>query len=57
MWAGGISHIQYVKKKLLKLEESALKSRNVELLHNIAVSKLCTAKVGQELEKRLIIQG
>lgn len=49
----GISHIQYVKKELLKLEESALERRDVELLHNIVVSKLRAAEVEQELRKKL----
>ncbi|MDE1767585.1 MAG: hypothetical protein KGH99_02495 [Thaumarchaeota archaeon] len=49
----GISHIQYVKKELLKLEESALKRRDVELLHNIVVSKLRAVEVEQELREKL----
>ncbi|MFZ1077470.1 MAG: hypothetical protein WAN47_08605 [Nitrosotalea sp.] len=49
----GISHIQYVKKELLKLEESALERRDVELLHNLVVSKLRAAEVEQELEQKL----
>ena len=49
----GISHIQYVKKELLQLEESALKRRDVELLHNIVVSKLRAAEVEQELREKL----
>lgn len=49
----GISHIQYVKKELLKLEESALERRDVELLHNIVVSKLRATEVEQELRKKL----
>lgn len=49
----GISHIQYVKKELSKLEESALKRRDVELLHNIVASKLRAAEVEQELRKKL----
>jgi hypothetical protein len=49
----GISHIQYVKKELFKLEESALERRDVELLHNIVASKLRAAEVEQELRKKL----
>ena len=49
----GISHIQYVKKELLKLEENALERRDVELLHNIVVSKLRAAEVEQELKEKL----
>jgi len=49
----GISHIQYVKKELSKLEESALKRRDVELLHNIVASKLRATEVEQELRKKL----
>lgn len=51
----GISHIQYVKKELLKLEESALERHDVELLHNIVVSKLRAVEVEQELRKKLDI--
>lgn len=49
----GISHIQYVKKELLQLEENALKRRDVELLHNIVVSKLRATEVEQELREKL----
>lgn len=49
----GISHIQHVKKELLKLEENALERRDVELLHNIVVSKLRAVEVEQELRKKL----
>jgi hypothetical protein len=49
----GISHIQYVKKELLKLEESALERHDVELLHSIVVSKLRAVEVEQELRKKL----
>ncbi len=49
----GISHIQYVKQELLKLEESALERRDVELLHSIVVSKLRAVEVEQELRQKL----
>jgi hypothetical protein len=49
----GISHIQYVKKELLKLEESALERRDIKLLHSIVVSKLRAAEVEQELRTKL----
>ena len=49
----GLSHIEYVKKELLKLEESALTRRDVELLHNIVNSKLRALEVEQELREKL----
>jgi len=49
----GISHIEYVKKELLKLEERALARRDEELLHNIVNSKLHALEVEQELREKL----
>lgn len=49
----GISHIQYVKKELLKLEESALERHDAELLHSIVVSKLRAVEVEKELRQKL----
>ncbi len=49
----GLSHIEQVKKDLLKLEERALERRDEELLHNIVVSKLHAVEVEEELRKKL----
>ena len=49
----GLSHIEYVKKELSKLEERALANHNVELLHNIVSSKLRAVEVAEELRKKL----
>lgn len=49
----GLSHIEYVKTELLKLEERALTRRDVRLLHDIVVSKLRAAEVEEELRKKL----
>ena len=49
----GLSHIAYVKKELLKLEESALARKDVGLLHDIVGSKLRAAEVEQELWEKL----
>ncbi len=49
----GISHIGYVKRELLKLEERALARHDVELLHDIVSSKLRATEVEEELRKKL----
>lgn len=49
----GISHIEYVKKELLKLEERARANHDVGLLHNIVSSKLRAVEVEEELRKKL----
>lgn len=49
----GISHIGYVKRELLKLEERALARHDVELLHDIVSSKLRAIEVEEELKKKL----
>lgn len=49
----GISHIEYVKQELLKLEERALARRDADLLHSIVDSKLRALDVEQELRKKL----
>lgn len=49
----GLSHIEHVKKELLKLEERALARRDVELLHNIVTSKLHAVEVERELREKL----
>lgn len=49
----GLSHIEYVKKELLKLEERALTRHESELLHNIVSSKLRAVEVEEELRKKL----
>ncbi|MGI0047435.1 MAG: hypothetical protein ACREBB_09670 [Nitrosotalea sp.] len=49
----GLSHIEHVKKELLKLEERALTKRDVELLHNIVTSKLRAVEVEHELREKL----
>ena len=49
----GLSHIEYVKMDLLKLEEKALTRLNVGLLHDIVVSRLRAAEVEEELRKKL----
>lgn len=49
----GLSHIEYVKKELLKLEERALARRDEELLHNIVNSKLRAMEVEEELREKL----
>lgn len=50
----GLSHIGYVKKELLKLEERALARRDVGLLHDIVSSKLRATEVEEELRKKLV---
>ncbi|MDE1763455.1 MAG: hypothetical protein KGH88_04325 [Thaumarchaeota archaeon] len=49
----GLSHIEYVKKELLKLEERALARRDEELLHNIVNSKLRAMEVEEEIREKL----
>ncbi len=49
----GLSHLEYVKKELLKLEERALARRDEELLHNIVSSKLRALEAEQELREKL----
>lgn len=49
----GLSHLAYVKKELLKLEERALARKDLELLNNILVSKLRTVEAEEELRKKL----
>ncbi|MGI0093149.1 MAG: hypothetical protein ACREA8_03520 [Nitrosotalea sp.] len=49
----GISHIGYVKRELLKLEERALARHDVELLHDIVLSKLRAIEAEEELRKKL----
>jgi len=49
----GLSHIEYVKKELLKLEDRALARHESELLHNIVSSKLRAVEVEEELRKKL----
>lgn len=49
----GLSHIEYVKKELLKLEERALARCDTELLHSIVNSKLRALEVEQELQEKL----
>ncbi|MDE1875198.1 MAG: hypothetical protein KGH86_00005, partial [Thaumarchaeota archaeon] len=49
----GISHIGYVKRELLKLEERALARHDAELLHDIVSSKLRAIEVEEELRKKL----
>ncbi|MDE1813126.1 MAG: hypothetical protein KGH87_01215 [Thaumarchaeota archaeon] len=50
----GLSHIGYVKKELLKLEERALARHDVGLLHDIVFSKLRATEVEEELRKKLV---
>lgn len=50
----GLSHLVYVKKELLKLEERALARRDVGLLHDIVFSKLRATEVEEELRKKLV---
>lgn len=49
----GLSHLEYVKRELIKLEERALARRDVELLHDIVSSKLRTIEAEEELRKKL----
>jgi hypothetical protein len=49
----GLSHIGYVKRELIKLEERALARRDVELLHDIVSSKLRAIEAEEELQKKL----
>jgi hypothetical protein len=49
----GLSHLGYVKRELLKLEERALARRDVELLHDIVSSKLRAIDAEEELRKKL----
>ncbi|MDE1818528.1 MAG: hypothetical protein KGI19_08000 [Thaumarchaeota archaeon] len=49
----GLSHIGYVKRELLKLEERALARHDAELLHDIVSSKLHAIEVEEELRKKL----
>lgn len=49
----GLSHIGYVKRELLKLEERALARHDAELLHDIVSSKLRAIEVEEELRKKL----
>ncbi|MDC8453420.1 MAG: hypothetical protein LV477_11005 [Candidatus Nitrosotalea sp.] len=49
----GLSHLEYVKSELIKLEERALARRDVELLHDIVSSKLRTIDAEEELRKKL----
>lgn len=49
----GLSHLEYVKKELIKLEEQALARRDVELLHDIVSSKLRAIGAEEELRKKL----
>ena len=49
----GLSHLGYVKKELLKLEERALARRDAELLHDIVSSKLRAIEAEEELRKKL----
>ncbi len=50
----GISHIGYVKRELLKLEERALARRDMGLLYDIVSSKLKATEVEEELRKKLV---
>ncbi|HZS74706.1 MAG TPA: hypothetical protein VFA69_09430 [Candidatus Nitrosotalea sp.] len=50
----GLSHLGYVKRELIKLEERALARRDVELLHDIVSSKLRAIDAEEELRKKLI---
>ena len=49
----GLSHLGYVKRELLKLEERALARRDAELLHDIVSSKLRAIEAEEELQKKL----
>lgn len=49
----GLSHLGYVKRELIKLEERALARRDVELLHDIVSSKLRAIDAEEELRKKL----
>lgn len=49
----GLSHLGYVKRELLKLEERALARHDVELLHDIVSSKLRATEAEEELRKKL----
>ncbi|HVZ62936.1 MAG TPA: hypothetical protein VG896_04620 [Candidatus Nitrosotalea sp.] len=50
----GLSHLGYVKRELMKLEERALARRDVELLHDIVSSKLRAIEAEEELRKKLV---
>lgn len=49
----GLSHIAYVKRELLRLEQRALERRDESLLHGIVRSKLRALEVEQELNEKL----
>ena len=49
----GLSHLGYVKRELIKLEERALERRDVKLLHDIVSSKLRAIEAEEELQKKL----
>jgi hypothetical protein len=49
----GLSHIGYVKRELLRLEERALARHDAELLHDIVASKLRAVEVEEELRNKL----
>lgn len=49
----GLSHLGYVKRELIKLEERTLARRDVELLHDIVSSKLRAIEAEEELRKKL----
>lgn len=49
----GLSHLRYVKRELLKLEERALARRDAELLHDIVSSKLRAMEAEEELRQKL----
>ncbi len=49
----GLSHLEYVKKELSKLEERAIARRDSSLLHSIVNSKLRASEAEQELRQKL----
>ena len=49
----GLSHLEYVRRELVKLEERALARHDVELLHDIVSSKLRAVEAEEELRKKL----
>ena len=49
----GLSHIEYVKRELTKLEQRALTRHDAELLHSIVNSKLRAMEVEHELREKL----
>lgn len=49
----GLSHIAYVKRELLRLEQRALERRDETLLHGIVRSKLRALEAEQELNEKL----